>query len=245
MRYKNQIDEAPKTHQNIFDEIEFLHYVADGNISCISDILKQKNFHESEDLTRLSKDPVTSLKYHFVQITTLISRLCINYGLDTELALCMNDFYISGLDNVTTEIKMEDFFNSMVLDYTERMNTLNKKKLSRNVSDAIEYIRHHTGDSLSLNTVAKALGISSGHLSKEFHKEIGIPVGEYIKNRKIDAAKDMLLLTKLSIMEISCHLSFSSQSHFIQVFREETGMTPGKYRAHYGSVKSDPLNLLQ
>ena len=245
MRYKNPYDDSQVEHLDIHDEMLFVHHIVEGDISYVSDVFNRKKFRQSESLNRLSKDPVTNLKYHFVTITALISRFCISYGMKQELALSMNDFYISGLDSVSDELKMEEFFKGMVLDFTKRMNILNKKKLSKNVTDAAEYIRIHTGDAITLNSVADALGLSPGHLSRVFRKEMNISLVDYIRKRKIDAAKDMLFSTNLSIMEISCQLSFSSQSHFIQVFREETGMTPGKYRVHYGSIKSDPLNLLQ
>ncbi len=47
-------------------------------------------------------------------------------------------------------------------------------------------------------------------------------------------AKNLLQYSDYPIIEIANRLSFSSQSHFIQQFREVTGMTPGKYRdEHY------------
>ena len=57
---------------------------------------------------------------------------------------------------------------------------------------------------------------------------------EYIYSHKIEMAKNLLQYSDYPIIEIANRLSFSSQSHFIQQFREVTGMTPGKYRdEHY------------
>ena len=47
-------------------------------------------------------------------------------------------------------------------------------------------------------------------------------------------AKNLLQYSDYSVIEIANRLSFSSQSHFIQQFREVVGMTPRKYRdKHY------------
>ena len=65
-------------------------------------------------------------------------------------------------------------------------------------------------------------------------KETGISVSAYIRRQKIEMAKNLLQYSDYPIIEIANRLSFSSQSHFIQQFREVTGMTPGKYRdEHY------------
>lgn len=52
----------------------------------------------------------------------------------------------------------------------------------------------------------------------------------YIREQKIDMAKNLLKYSDYSMIDIANRLSFSSQSHFIQQFREVVGMTPKKYR---------------
>ena len=52
----------------------------------------------------------------------------------------------------------------------------------------------------------------------------------YIREQKMNIAKNLLRFSDYSLIEIANRLSFSSQSHFIQQFRETVGMTPKKYR---------------
>ena len=63
-----------------------------------------------------------------------------------------------------------------------------------------------------------------------FKKETGVSVSAYIREQKIEVAKNLLRYSDYSMIEIANRLSFSSQSHFIQQFRESVGMTPKKYR---------------
>ena len=60
---------------------------------------------------------------------------------------------------------------------------------------------------------------------------------EKVKNKKIEVAKDLLKFSDYSMIEIANHLSFSSQSHFIQQFKEVVGITPKKYRDTHHNVK--------
>ena len=79
----------------------------------------------------------------------------------------------------------------------------------------------------------------SGYLSRLFKKETGVSVSAYIRSQKIDMAKNLLRFSDYSMIDIANRLSFSSQSHFIQQFREVVGMTPKKYRDEYYMVQWD------
>lgn len=61
-------------------------------------------------------------------------------------------------------------------------------------------------------------------------KETGDSVSAYIRRHKIEMSKNLLQYSEYSMIDIANRLSFSSQSHFIQQFREYVGMTPKKYR---------------
>jgi len=64
-------------------------------------------------------------------------------------------------------------------------------------------------------------------------------VSEYIRDQKMEIAKNLLQFSNYSMIEIANRLSFSSQSHFIQLFREKVGVTPKKYRDEHYMVQWD------
>ena len=97
-------------------------------------------------------------------------------------------------------------------------------------SDLIDYIYVHIMDRITVTELAEAINISPTHLSRIFKQETGISVSEYIRQRKIDMAKNLLRFSNYDFVEIAVMLSYSSQSHFIQHFRSQTGMTPKAYR---------------
>ena len=97
----------------------------------------------------------------------------------------------------------------------------------------------HFREKIYLGHIAENLGISGSYLSRLFKKETGVSVSAYIRSQKIDMAKNLLRFSDYSMIEIANRLSFSSQSHFIQQFREVVGMTPKKYRDEYYMVQWD------
>jgi AraC-like DNA-binding protein len=62
---------------------------------------------------------------------------------------------------------------------------------------------------------------------------MGISLSKYIQDLKIEKAKNLLQYSDYSIVDIANYLSFSSQSHFIQVFQKKTGFTPHRYRTQF------------
>lgn len=55
-------------------------------------------------------------------------------------------------------------------------------------------------------------------------------IASYIRKKRMEAACNMLRYSDIPYAEIAQILAFSSQSHFIQIFKADTGMTPHEYR---------------
>ena len=83
---------------------------------------------------------------------------------------------------------------------------------------------------VTLAALAAEAGVHPVHLAAAFRAAFGVSVGEYVRARRIEAARVALLDRTRSISEIALSFGFSSQSHFTQVFRQHTGTTPLAYR---------------
>ena len=175
------------------------------------------------------------MKYHFVITTAMITRLCKQNGMEMEQAFRLSDFYIQKLDGIHTVEEVQSLHDEMVMDYTEKMRRyFRDNTYSKHINASKEYIYSNIKERITIEDLADSLGVSASYLSRLFKKETGISVSAYIRRQKIEMAKNLLQYSDYPIIEIANRLSFSSQSHFIQQFREVTGMTPGKYRdEHY------------
>ena len=179
----------------------------------------------------LSRNPLTSLKYHFVITTAMITRLCKQKGMELELAFRMSDFYIQKLDDIHTVEGVRSLHDEMVLDFTEKMRKICRSDTnSRHISLCKEYIYSHIKERITIEDLADELGVSASYLSRLFKKETGDSVSIYIRRQKMEIVKNLLQYSEYSMIDIANRLSFSSQSHFTQQFREFVGMTPKKYR---------------
>jgi AraC-like DNA-binding protein len=218
-------------HRNQNDELLFYRQVADGDVEAILENCRQHRFLDTEGVGVLSKDPVTNLKYHFVVTAALMSRICTENGMEMELSFRLSDYYIGKLDYMDNQEEIESWHNKMILDYTRRMQVLKQNAaLSRPISECINYIYAHIKERITIEDLANFTGNSPSYISRLFKSEMGISASDYIRKVKIDKAKNLLRFSDFSMVEIASYLSFSSQSHFIKLFSEETKMTPKKYR---------------
>jgi AraC-like DNA-binding protein len=122
----------------------------------------------------------------------------------------------------------------MCLDFTERMQEIRKEAvISLHIRKCIDYIYENLGADLSVKTLAKAAELNPAYLSRLFRQETGIPLKRFVKEARVDTAQNLLRYSNLSYLVISTSLGFSTQSVFIAVFKEITGMTPKVYREKY------------
>ncbi len=87
----------------------------------------------------------------------------------------------------------------------------------------------------SLAALAGAVGVHPVTLARAFRKAFGCSVGEYVRRLRIERAAAQLGASDTSLAEIALAAGFSDQSHFSNVFRRQTGMSPSHFRR---SVKS-------
>lgn len=226
---EDDIDEIE--HRTPTEEFLFYQAVTNGDIDAVRKNCEQGRFTDSEGVGVLSRNPVTNLKYHFVITTAMITRLCKQKGMELEQAFRLSDFYIQKLDDIHTVEGVQNLHDEMVMDYTEKM-----RKNSRNHADSKHinackgYIYAHIKERITIEDLSDELGVSASYLSRLYKKETGDSVSAYIRRQKIEMAKNLLRYSDCSMIDIATRLSFSSQSHFIQQFREFVGMTPKKYR---------------
>jgi AraC family transcriptional regulator len=111
-----------------------------------------------------------------------------------------------------------------------RERTWTSARRPRWLDNAREQIHLELGSRPSLSGLAESVGVHPVTLARAFRREFGCTVGEYIRSLRIERAADQLAQTELSLAEIALKAGFSDQSHFSNLFRRHTGLSPFKYR---------------
>src|SRR6185437_3836380 len=84
--------------------------------------------------------------------------------------------------------------------------------------------------------------LSPHHFATAFKVSTGISPHDYVIERRINRARDLLLRKEKTISEIAVAVGFSSQSHLTVNFRRKMGVTPRKFRQPW--IKAGRMSLL-
>ncbi|MGE4482111.1 AraC family transcriptional regulator [Acidocella sp.] len=92
-----------------------------------------------------------------------------------------------------------------------------------------EFVATHLAQPVSIADMAACVGLSSYHFARAFKRSTGESPHAYILRQRIATAKTALTAGR-SLAETAALCGFSSQSHFTERFRVQTGITPGQFR---------------
>jgi len=221
-------------HAPFNPEFEFYEAVKTGDTNKVLKMAEKEEFCDKKGLGVLSKNDLQSFKYHFVITAAMLSRYCIEGGMEHDKAYNLSDLYINKADVCKTFSQINKLHKEMVLDYAFRMKKLGTNKVySKHIVKCINYIYDHLHEKITLDKTAAFLGISEEYLSRLFKKETGMTMGEYVTRKKTETARNMIEYSDYSVAEIANILAFSSQSYFVKVFKKYEKVTPGQYQSNH------------
>jgi AraC family transcriptional regulator len=108
----------------------------------------------------------------------------------------------------------------------------------RRFKQTLAYIEDNLSEDLSLSQLASIAGISASHFKTLFRESAGVPLHQFVIQRRIDRAKDMLMAGKLSIAEIAFATGFSHQSHLARHMRRASGLSPRAMKRLFADASS-------
>lgn len=90
--------------------------------------------------------------------------------------------------------------------------------------------REYADVGLSIKSIAAQIHVNAAYLGRLFYKDTGRYFSDYLNEFRIRKAKELLLKPDARIQEIGEQVGYVSSSYFAQVFRQQTGVSPSKWR---------------
>ena len=139
------------------------------------------------------------------------SRACALYSETLAHALAMRFLLCRGLPEHTLKSSVEPL----------------PPRILRRIRDRIEA---ELDTELSLVSLAKESGYSRAHFLRMFRAATGLTPHQYLLERRLSAAQQLLRQSTMTLADIALKCGFSSQTHMNDVFRKRLGVTPLEYR---------------
>ncbi len=91
-----------------------------------------------------------------------------------------------------------------------------------------EYVDEHLSDNIRKEDLAELMHLNEDYLTRVFKKETGMSIKAYIIRQKMNAAREMLQTTSLSVSSVAIQLGYNNFSHFSATYKKEFGITPAE-----------------
>lgn len=125
---------------------------------------------------------------------------------------------------------VKEFSQPILASFTPGAEPMRKEIIS-----VITYIDNHYHEELSVEILASVVFLTPDYLSRLFKKATGKSISQYIRQYRMEKARDALLHTHKKVIEIGIQSGYPNYSYFCQSFREYYGSSPEKYRQEHSS----------
>lgn len=123
-----------------------------------------------------------------------------------------------------------DLLVTVLRDYANSPDVLPRRRVSDRLQPALDWIDRALPDITSAEQIAAKAGLSTRQFYRLFKQELNLTPNEYLVERRIEVAKQLLAEGELSVTEIAFRVGFSSSQYFSTVFKIHTGVTPTRFR---------------
>lgn len=121
------------------------------------------------------------------------------------------------------------FLNRAALD--NQTAYLHTGAMDYRVSGLISYINEHLGQELSIDLLAKQCCLSPYHMMRLFRQETGCTIGNYIAQKRLALARELIISGRESATSACFTAGFSNYSTFLRAYKRQFGSTPRKTRS--------------
>lgn len=237
--FEHQEQELP--HNPYDQEVRELDSIRHGDVEMLNRSLAETYRGE---VGQLAKNQVRQAKNIAICVIALASRAAISGGMIPEEAFSIVDGYIMKIEDMNNAVKIDSMMRQAEYEFAECVAEIHKNQQKNELVEWTKnYIYQNLHSDIVIGEIGQKIGVNTSYLSDLFHKVEGTTIQQYICKEKIRLAENMLRYSDYEVKEIASYLSFCSQSYFGNIFRQQTGMTPARYRKKYGKWK-EPKQMI-
>ena len=175
-------------------------------------------------------DPVRNMKNFFIIGNTLMRKAAEQGGVHPVYLHRASSAFAKRIENISRLSAGQELFSDMVHTYCRLVRKHKAQHYSPQVEKAVLCIESDLSGDLSLHTLAELLGISPGYLSTLFRQETGKTVTDFVTEKRMDHAAQLLRSSTLQIQTVALYCGISDVNYFSKLFKRHHGITPREFR---------------
>ncbi|TBL78531.1 helix-turn-helix domain-containing protein [Paenibacillus thalictri] len=201
----------------------------------LGDMTKLKaSFLRSRDLFDFSERypgrPLRAVKNGLIVLNTIL-RISAERGKVPPFFLHhLSEKFAIEIERLESLDQHQKLVEHMCLEYCSLVRQYTLAGYSALIQKAVGYMEVHLGQRFELEGLARYCEVHPAHLSRQFKKETGRTLTDFLNGLRIREAKMLLRLDRSLIEEIAAKLGYEDPAYFARVFKKHEGMTPLQYR---------------
>jgi two-component system response regulator YesN len=179
------------------------------------------------------------VKYRVFELMIILSRAAIQGGAPHEE---INEISFTSQKEIHLQQSMEGivrWLSTILHQYTNLVFETRNKVYGVTLSHALQYMRAHYQQRLTLEDVAQVVSLSPNYFSHLFNETMNTSFTTYLNRLRIEHAMRLLTTTRLYIVEIAGVVGFDDHSYFTKKFTSTVGISPSQYRKQVSRFPSE------
>ena len=216
---------------NYANEKYLMDAVSQGKLHKVSAIASAVYNNGTEQ--RLS-DSLRNRKNYLIILNTLLRKAAEQGGVHPLHIDRMSTSFAYRIENIHSLEYSLRLQSEMIRSYCLLVKQHSLSDYSQIIGKTITMISYDLTADLSLNSIAKQLGVNPTYLSALFRKECDCTLTEYVNKKRVEQAASLLSKTDKLVNTISYECGIQDTNYFIKLFKKYTGLTPTQYRDQVG-----------
>ncbi|MEC0238737.1 response regulator [Paenibacillus dokdonensis] len=229
---KSRLIQFAELESGSFEEVQSLEMRLDALFAEMSNYRLVQIHDELEHVfTLIRRMKSKSTVYNFA--IQIISRLDaylagLNENLFQMLGMRMENLDI--LFKFETMDDIQSWLRRRVFEISEMLHVKKQKKNNKLLESVCAYVEEHLAQNIALRDVSNLFSFSPNHLGVLFKQGTGINFSDYVVERRMEKACELLRDPHFKIFEVAGRVGYKNLTYFSRQFKDKYGMTPGEYR---------------
>ena len=177
-----------------------------------------------------SDDPLRDFKNSILITNTLFRKAIEGNYVHPIYIHESSSFFGTKIEKAKTMDELIGIIRDMVHVYCQLVRECSLAAYTPVIRKALLFIDFNLASPISTKEIARYQFISPNYLSTRFKQEVGVSVSDYLLNRRVRLACQLLSTAHLSIQEIAAKTGMGDASYFSKQFKRVMGISPMRYK---------------
>jgi len=224
---QDNFDLRAKQVEEVYDhEKRLTASISQGNYG---NAMKEAQFFLHSIVDYNAKTSQVSHRSYLYAANTAFRHAAGNIGIHPVFLDDISRRYAQKLSLCATHSQLDSLYFEMIEEYCRLCAEYPNKQYGREIQRVMNYVRFNLSDDLSPASIAQAVNFSPSYISRRFKEKVGVSLMTYISEQRIQAAKQLLSTTEMSIREVSSYVGIPDWNYFTKLFKKSVGCTPSEY----------------